>query len=321
MVKVRVRAGRVKRPAIRARKSLHGRKKHAAGSRVVLLRGRRQVSAPDSVDEPRTVLVLGGGGMKGTAHVGVWKAVEEAGVRPDAIVGTSIGSLIAVCLAAGMGWRELAHLALALTKEDIVSINRRALWIGGLRQEAVFDGDHFRNYLETHLPLKRFSDATLPLRINAVSLVSGESVWFGTGAREDVSVVDAVYASCAIPIYFPPLRLDGDVLVDGGITDVLPVAAAAAWGAERIIASDVGAELTPPHEDFFDRGMIAMHDRVLGINLQGQRDRCLATWDGPPMTYIRPRIGHLGSWDFDRTQFFLEEGFLAARDALKADGW
>jgi NTE family protein len=299
---------------------LQGGKKRAAATDLAPLLDRGRVSAPGPADAPRTVLVLGGGGMKGTAHVGVWKAIEEAGVRPDAIVGTSIGSLIAVCLAAGMGWRELAHLALELAKEDIVSINRRALWIGGLRQEAVFDGDHFRAYLETHLPLKRFSDAVLPLRINAVSLVSGESVWFGTGARDDVPVVDAVYASCAIPIYFPPLRLDGDVLVDGGITDVLPVGAAAAWGAERIIASDVGAELTPPHEDFFDRGMIAMHDRVLGINLQGQRDRCLATWDGPPMTYIRPRIGHLGSWDFDRTQFFLEEGFLAAREALRADG-
>jgi NTE family protein len=268
---------------------------------------------------PRTVLVLGGGGMKGMAHIGAWKALEEAGLRVDAVVGCSIGALVGCSLAGGWGWRELAKAARALTKDHIVSINRRAVLFGGVREEAVFDGEHFRAYLRANLPLQSFSDARLPVRVNAVSLVTGTEVWMGTGSRDDVPVADAVYASCAIPIYFPPLRLDGDFLVDGGVLDVLPVEAAREWGAERVIAVDVGAEILPPAEGYFDRGMIAIHDRVLTMNLEQQRQRCLATeWEGMEVTYIRPRIGHLGGWDFDRTQFFLEEGYRAAREALKA---
>ena len=272
---------------------------------------------PHAHHRPHTVLVLGGGGMKGVAHVGVWKAVEEAGIRPDAIIGCSIGALIGGAISAGMGWRQLAELARGLTKEDIVSINKRAVWMGGVREEAVFDGDHYRNWIRAHLPLRSFAAARIPLRINAVSLVRCEEVWFGTGLDETVDPVDAVYGSCAIPIYFPPLRLNGDVIVDGGVLDVLPVQHALDWGAERVIAVDVGSEITPPAEGFFDRGMIAIHERVLTMNLANQRRRNLEAWAGLPIHYIRPRIGHLGGWDFTRTQYFLEEGYRAAREALK----
>ncbi|HEU0052920.1 MAG TPA: patatin-like phospholipase family protein [Longimicrobium sp.] len=271
-----------------------------------------------AASSPRTVLVLGGGGMKGTAHIGAWKALEEAGVRVDAILGCSIGALIGCCLAGGWGWRELATVARALRKDDIVSINRRAVFMGGVREEAVFDGEHYRAYIRRSLPIKSFAEAQIPVRVNAVSLVTGKEVWIGTDRQPEVPVADAVYASCAIPIYFPPLRLNGDYLVDGGVLDVLPVQAALDWGAERVIAVDVGSEITPPADDYFDRGMIAIHDRVLSMNLQEQRKRCLETHSASPnLLYIRPRIGHLGGWDFDRTQFFLEEGYRAAREALK----
>lgn len=265
-----------------------------------------------------TVLVLGGGGMKGVAHIGAWKALDEAGVRVDAVMGCSIGALIGCSIAGGSGWRELAKVARSLTKDDIVSINRRAVWMGGVREEAVFDGDHYRAWIRANLPLKSFAEARLPVRVNAVSLVSGKEVWFGTEAREETPPADAVYASCAIPIYFPPARIGDDVLVDGGISDVLPIRAAAAWGADRIIAVDVGSEIVPPAEGYFERGMIAIHDRVLTLNLEQQRRRAVQEeWTGPPMLYVRPRIGHMGGWDFDRTQFFLEEGYRATREALQ----
>lgn len=277
-----------------------------------------EIALQPSAGAPRTVLVLGGGGMKGIAHIGVWKALEEAGLRPDGIIGTSIGALIGAGIAGGYGWRELAEVARRLTKDDIVAINRRAVFFGGVREEAVFMGDHFRRYIEGVLPVKEFAEMKHPFRLNAVSLVSGEEVWFGTDSRQDLPVADAVYASCALPIYFPPCKTgDGDYLVDGGVLDVFPVRKAAAWGAERIIGVDVGSEFLPPAEDYFDRGMIAIHDRVLNLNLRDQRSRCLDGWDGPPLVYVRPQVGHLGGWDFDRTQYFLEEGYRAARQALQ----
>jgi NTE family protein len=266
-----------------------------------------------------TVLVLGGGGMKGVAHIGAWKALEEAGVYPDLIVGTSIGAVIATCLAGGLGWRELADVARQLSKDEIVLINKKAVFFGGVREAAVFDGEHYRNWLRRVLPIESFAEAKIPLRINAVSLVSGQEVWFGTGIREEVPVLDAVYASCALPIYFPPARIGDDHLVDGGIVDVFPIRKAAEWCAGRVIAVDVGADLLPPAADYFDRGMIAIHDRVLGLSLEQQRRLWFEGWEPPPLVYIRPSIGHLGSWDFDRTQFFLEEGYRAARETLKQE--
>jgi NTE family protein len=270
-------------------------------------------------DEPRVVLVLGGGGMKGMAHIGVWKALEEAGVRPAAIIGTSIGALIGACLAGGMGWRDLAEVARKLKKEDIIEINRRAVWLGGVRESAVFEGSHFLSFVRRTLPVQDFSELVHPLRFNTVSLVTGTEVWFGSGARTDAPLAEAVYASCALPIYFPPARIGDDVLVDGGVLDVMPIREAGAWGADRIIAVDVGSDMLPPAEGYFDRGMIAIHDRVLNLNLQQQRNACLERYDGPPMLYIRPKIGHLHGFDFDRTQFFLEEGYNAAREALRKD--
>ncbi|MBA4159627.1 MAG: patatin-like phospholipase family protein, partial [Gemmatimonadetes bacterium] len=271
------------------------------------------VDVPLAGAAPHTVLVLGGGGMKGIAHVGVWKALEDAGVRIDAIIGTSIGAVIGACLAGGMGWRDLVQTARSMSKNDIVEINKKALWFGGVRQQAVFDGDHYRAWLKRTLPIESFSELQLPLRVNAVSLVRGDEVWFGTGLRKDVSVLDAVYASCALPLYFPPARIGDDYLVDGGVLDVFPIEQAAKWGAERIIGVDVGADMLPPADGYFDRGMIAIHDRVLGLNLEQQRNTWMDGWNGPPIVYIRPLVGHLGSWDFDRAQFFLEEGYRATR--------
>ena len=268
--------------------------------------------------KPRTILVLGGGGMKGVAHVGVWKALEESGVRPDAIIGTSIGALVAACLSGGMGWRELAEVSRKLKRDDIVSINKRAVWLGGVRESAVFDGPHYLGYIRRTLPVQDFSALKIPIRINTVSLVSGTEVWFGAGMREDAPLADAVYASCALPIYFPPAKVGDDYLVDGGVLDVMPLKRAVEWGAERIIAVDVGSDLMPPDPGYFDRGMIAIHDRVLSLNLQEQRQRCMDSYQGPPLLYIRPKIGHLHAFDFDRTQFFLEEGYRAAREAIAA---
>lgn len=267
---------------------------------------------------PKTVLVLGGGGMKGVAHVGVVKALEEAGIRPDAIVGTSIGGLVGALLAGGLGWRELAEIARKLSKEDIVSINRRALWLGGVRAMSVFDGAHFFDWVDRVLPAHHFAELIVPLRINATSLVTGEEVWFGSGYREDVPIAKVVYASCALPVYFEPARLEEDWLVDGGVLNAFGLAEAEKWGAERIIGVDVGSEFLPPPAGFFDRGLVAIHDRVLNLSLSRQRTERLERYRQLPLLYIRPKIGHLHAFDFDRIQFLMEEGYRAAREALAA---
>jgi NTE family protein len=278
-------------------------------------------SAAATIGRPKTVLVLGGGGMKGIAHIGVIKALEEASIRFDAIVGTSIGALVGTLVAGGLGWRELTEIARRLKKEDIVAINRRALWLGGVRAMSVFEDAPFLEWLDGILPVHHFSELMIPMRMNATSLVTGEEVWFGSGYREDIGMVQAVYASCALPVYFPPARFEGDVLVDGGVVNTFALSEAVAWGAERVIGVDVGSDFAPPEEGFFDQGLIAIHDRVLNLQLRKQRQECLARYADLPGLLIRPDIGHLRTFDFDRTQFLMEEGYCAARDALLAAGW
>jgi predicted acylesterase/phospholipase RssA len=97
-------------------------------------------------------LVLGGGGLKELVHVGVRRALVEAGVRPAGIIGTSIGALVGALAAGGMTWQEMKEHALALEKSDIVRVNRRVAWINGIRQPSVFHGEALMEFYAEVLP-------------------------------------------------------------------------------------------------------------------------------------------------------------------------
>lgn len=260
--------------------------------------------------------MLGGGGLKGLAHVGAWQALEEAGVDPVGIVGTSIGALVGACLAGGMRWRELVPLAFALRRSDIARINRRVLLLNGIRQESLLLGEPLRSYIERVLPVRSWDDLTLPLQVNAVDLETGTTHWFGTGADTSVGLVDAIYASAALPVFYPPAQVDGKVYVDGGTEFSLPLVRAADLGASGIVAVDPGSgRQSHPHRVVAE-GMLAVHQRVFSIMSWRKRTDMVAHWTQPPLIYVRPRMEGIGTFDFDRVQYFLEEGYRAAREAL-----
>ena len=264
--------------------------------------------------------VLGGGGIKGLAHVGAWQAIEEAGVQVSGIVGTSIGGLVGACIAVGMGWKELVPLAFALRKEHIVRINRRAVLINGIRQESLFLGEPLRRYIEDVLPVKTWEELRLPLQMNAVNLETGQTEWFGTGADTSVPLVDAIYATTALPVFYPPARIGEKVYVDGGAEHSLPLERAAELGASGIIGVDVGSgRQSHPHK-LLAQGMLAIHMRVFSIMSWRQRSDTVARWTEPPLLFMRPRLEGYQTFDFDNVQFFLEEGYRAARAALVGQG-
>jgi NTE family protein len=271
------------------------------------------------VARKRTILVLGGGGMKGLAHVGVWRALLEAGEQVDEIVGTSIGALIGTCIAGGVEHEKLQSLARALQKSDIVMLNRWALLLNGIRQQSVFRGDIFRAYLERVLPGGDFAALAVPVSMNAVDLETGEQEWFGVGGRMDVPLCDAVYASCALPVFYPPAELDGRYFVDGGVLDALPVQRALERGAERIIAVDVGAGAQADAADTVAKGMVAIHQRVMQISGYGRRRRIRESWTGPELVYVRPELESYPTFDFASTEYFLAEGYRAMRGALTGE--
>lgn len=268
---------------------------------------------------PELWAVLGGGALKGLTHVGAWKAFDEEDLQVRGIVGTSIGALVGVCLAGGMGWDELVPLALELERDDIVRVNRRAVWINGVKAPSLYQGDVLRGYIESVLPVSDWDDLRFPVQVNAVDLGSGRAEWFGPGARTDVSPLEAVWASASLPVLYPPVPLGDSYYVDGAARDALPLERAAALGASGIVAVDAGAEPEGPAEDphtVVERGMVAIHQRVFSIMAGARRRHAVKEWTGPPLLYVRPGLAGYSGFDFDSVKYFLEEGYRATRRAL-----
>lgn len=289
--------------------------------------------SPDAPDPGRTVtpapglgslgrrvwLVLGGGGLKGLAHVGAWRALSEAGVEVQGIVGTSIGALVGALVSHGMGWREMEERARSLAKEDIVRVNRRSVLFNGIRQPSVFRGDTLREYYQDVLPEEGWDGLGIPLQMNAVALATGRTEWFGVGARTDVSLVEAVYASSALPVLYPPSVLDGAAFVDGGTEHPLALSRATELGATGIIGIDVGSGETMETESILRQGMVGIHQRIFSIMTYRRRRDLLAQWEGPPVLYVRPRLEGYGTFDFDEVGYFVEEGYRAMTEALERE--
>jgi NTE family protein len=267
----------------------------------------------------RVILVLGGGGMKGLAHVGAWQAIVEAGVEVQEIVGTSIGAMVGAAIAGGVEHERLQALARALRKTDVVMLNRWAALFNGIRQPSVFRDDVFRRYLERVLPVTTFEELQIPLGINAVDLELGEQAWFGAGGRTDIPLLEAVYASCALPVFYPPAELEGRHFVDGGVLDPLPISRAAERGADLVIAIDVGAGGTEDSAEVVSRGMVAIHQRVMQIMGSRRKQALLESWAGPELLYVRPALENYATFDFGNTEYFLSEGYRATRAALSGD--
>jgi NTE family protein len=267
---------------------------------------------------PRPWLVLGGGGLKGLAHLGALRALGEAGFTPAGVVGTSIGALVGACYCAGQPIDEMERLARDVDRGDIASLPRRFLAPQALKAPSLYRGDVLKEYFANVLPRGGWEALSLRFQLNAVELGTGRMEWFGIGARTDVGLVDAVYASAALPVFYPPCPLPGGLYVDGGTEDALPIRRAAELGATGIVAIDVGAAEAADAARVLAHGMLAVYERIFGIMSGRRRRRTVAEWDGPPLLYIRPRLEAFGALDFENLDRTIEEGRRATEEALSA---
>lgn len=195
-----------------------------------------------------TAFVLGGGGVLGAAEVGMLRALFEHGVRPDLIVGTSVGAINGALVAADPtpdGADRLRGLWEELTSHGVFagSVLSRV-------RSLVRTGTHahprepLRELLTAHLPVRTFAELEIPFQCVAASIERAAERWFTDGA-----VVDAVLASCAVPGLLPPVELDGEHYLDGGLVHSIPVGRAVSLGAETIYVLHVGRvdrPLRPP---------------------------------------------------------------------------
>ena len=188
-------------------------------------------SAPFVVKTPpRIGLALGGGAARGFAHVGVIQVLEEAGIRPQLVTGTSAGSLVAAIYASGKNGKQLQRVADTMEEASIAD------WTLPLFTRGMLRGDALARYVNEQVGSRLLEDMPLPLGIVATDLNSGQSIVFQKG-----DTGTAVRASSAVPAVFQPVKIGGRDYVDGGLVSPVPVRAARKMGAELVIAVDISS--------------------------------------------------------------------------------
>lgn len=277
---------------------------------------KRQASA-----EPRWpfALVLGGGGMKGLAHVGVLRALEERGWVPKVIVGTSIGSLLGAAWATGFRTADIADVARSLVRSDVFRIARRAMALRRLRVPGLYQPEPLEALVRGFIGDVTFEELDRPLVVASVDLNSGMQVYWGLPGLRKASVSDTVLASCALPGFFPPREIDGRHFVDGALADNLPVALAATLGVNGVVAVDVGAS-SVLRAEIEDAGFAAVFARATEIVFQQMLEIRLSTWSAPPLLLVQPRVEHVPMFSFDHTRELIDEGYRATDLALDLAG-
>ena len=263
----------------------------------------------------RVALVLGGGGLKGFAHIGVLRALAERGIVPDVYAGTSIGALISAAHIGGTPVDELTARAEALRKRDLFRINHMGMLLERMRSPAIYLEEPLRELVAGAVPDLTFAELPKRLLVNTVDLDRGARVVWGLPGLEHVPVRDAIYASCALPGFFPPGHVADRVCIDGGVVDNLPVSVAANF-ADLIIAVDVGSS-DQSRSDAASSGFAGTYMRAATMMMHALQQFPLQHWHGPPMVLIRPRVDDANWLTFTDTAANIAEGYRSASRALE----
>ena len=302
---------------------------------------------------PKIGLALGSGSARGWAHMGVLKALDDAGIKPDVVCGASIGALVGAAYAAGELDR-FAEWTQTLNMRSVFSFMDFKLSGGMLKGEKLIDFWR-RNFVDFDI-----ESSAIPFAAVATDLHSGAEVWLREG-----SMADAVRASIALPGLFTPVQRAGRLLVDGGLVNPVPASLARAMGADIVIAVDLNADLV--HRHMRPLGVVAATNDVAGtlhaadvqgeivaaqsalwlerlrgwmpgtrapaavpsthmpslldvvmtsVNIMQMRITRSRMAGDPPELVIAPRLAHLGLLDFHRAKEAMEEGYAAAQAAL-----
>lgn len=252
---------------------------------------------------PRLGLALGGGAARGFAHVGVIQVLEQNGIRPDLVVGTSAGSLVAALYASGKNGAELERTALAMEEATLTD------WTLPFNGRGMLRGDALARYVRQAVDGRLIENMALPLGILATDLGNGQGTLFRRG-----DAAEAVRASSAVPGVFTPVGIAGREYVDGGLVAPVPVSQARAMGAEVVLAVDISSD--PQGNDA--NGMLKVMLQTTAIMGQSINRHELRGAD----VVLRPALSGVGSADFSARQRSIAAGraaMLAALPRLKAE--
>jgi NTE family protein len=285
--------------------------------------------------KPRIALALGGGSARGWSHIGVIRALEEAGIRPDIVCGTSIGALVGAAHAAGR-LDDLERWVVSLRVRDVLSYMDFNISGGVLK------GTRLMAYLRSHWEDRPIEDLPMPFAAVATALDTGSEVWLRSGP-----VLEAVRASIALPGLFTPVRIDGRWLVDGGLVNPVPVSLARAMDADIVIAVDLASDLLGRHlqaslepdiptsgNEWLRRMRASLADYLpaptpielrlpsaldvmaSSLNIMQVRITRSRMAGDPPDALIAPRMAHFGLMDFHRAAEAIDIGRGAVEAAM-----
>lgn len=285
-------------------------------------------------------LALGSGSARGWSHIGIIRVLEEAGIVPDIVCGTSIGSLVGAAYADGQ-LDSLERWVRALTWQSIIGLLDPTM-NGGL-----IHGERLFAFLRSHFNDKDVAALPKAFGTVATELITGREVWLREG-----SVIDALRASAALPGLFKPHQIKGRLLVDGALVNPVPVSLCRAMGADLVIAVDLNSDLIGRHFDLNDateepkapgppstyatvldklsmkRGRLRSEPApspqipsifdVLSISLNIMQVRITRSRlaGEPADVLIRPRLADFALMDYHRAAQAIEEGERAAHHAL-----
>jgi len=286
---------------------------------------------------PRIGFVLGAGSARGWAHIGVLRALDEAGIKPDLIAGCSIGAVVGAAYAAGR-LDQLETWARSLDWKRMLKLMDFGLR-GGL-----IKGKRVREVFREQFVEREFSELDVPFGAVATDFHSGQEIWLREG-----KVSTAVGASVAVPGLFQPVLHEERYLVDGSVVNPVPVSLCRAMGADIVVAVDIGSDLIGRYvreddrapTEVSSRGIVgrvlsryakpsepqaepelarpSLLETLMGaINIMQVRIARSRLAGEPPDVLLTPRLGHLGLLDYHRADYAIAEGREAVRRMLPA---
>ena len=255
------------------------------------------VEAPAPKKIPTLGLALGGGAARGFAHIGVLQVLEEEGIKPTLVVGTSAGSVVAAFYASGKSASQLQWLA------DTMDESQFTDWANPFTGRGMLRGEALGKYVNSQLNGMKIEDMKMPLGIVATDLRTGDGILFRRG-----DVATAVRASSAVPSVFEPVRIGGKDYVDGGLVSPVPVRYAKQMGADIVLAIDISSR----PEDAKTSDLLKVLLQTFSIMGKSISQLELAQAD----LVVRPALPDVGSAEFSARKKSIEAGRAAMKQAL-----
>ncbi len=277
----------------------------------------------------RIGLALGGGGARGLAHIGVFRAFETESIPIDFIAGTSIGALVGACFAAGMKSRELeevlnrflesptfqdsalksikemqASKRLSLTQKIQAFFKNRIMLAQAMFRPGILHAEDFQAMIDYFVPDIQIEELLIPFVAVATDLISGYPVVLSRGPLRK-----AVMASCAVPGAVPPVKDDGRLLSDGGIASPVPTLVAREQGAEFVVAVTVDSQIKARDEIGSAMDVYVRAAEIMSFHVEQEKLR-------QADAVIRPNVGDLHWTDFEQATDLIREGERAVLENL-----